>query len=104
MTARTTPGKDQMHPPDPFPPPTAATPGRAAAALTLALNARGITGIITAAAQKFAVVSVTAGLTVWTDGTRLWCTVGSQRRTWPAADTETAAAQIAALARPGPGA
>jgi len=93
-----------MYPPDPFPPPpTAAAPGRAAAALTRALTARGITGIITAAAQKFAVISVTADLTIWTDGDRLWCSHGGQRRTWPAADTETAATCLAALARPGAG-
>ncbi len=91
-----------MHPSLP-PPPDAAAPGRAAAALTAALNARGITGIITAAAQKFAVISVTAGLTVWTDGSRYWCTYAGQRRTWPAADPETAAGQLAALARSGPG-
>ena len=91
-----------MHLPDPsLLPPTAAAPGRAAAALARALNARGITGIITAAAQKFAVISVTADLTIWTDGGRLWCTYGGQRRTWPAADTETAATCLAALARPG---
>ncbi len=93
-----------MRPPDPYPPPpTAGPPGRAAAALTAALNARGITGIITAAAQEFAVISVTAGLTVWTDGSQFWCTHRGQRRTWPAADLETAADHLAALARPGPG-
>ena len=44
--------------------PSEAAPAQTAAALTRALNARGITGIITAAAQQFAVISVTAGLTV----------------------------------------
>jgi hypothetical protein len=78
-------------------PPPAAAPGRAAAALTRALTARGITGIITAAAQEFSVISVTADVTIWTDGTRLWCTIRGQRSTWPAADTEAAAADIAAL-------
>ena len=93
-----------MNAPDPsLLPPTAAAPGRAAAALRRALTARGITGIITAATQKTAVISVTADLTIWTDGTWLWCTVGGQRRTWPATDTEAAATHIAALARPGPG-
>ena len=67
-----------MYPPDPFPPPpTAAAPGRAAAALTRALTARGITGILTAATQKFALISVTADLTIWTDGDHLWCTHGA---------------------------
>ena len=65
-----------MNAPDPsLLPPAAAAPGRAAAALTRALTARGITGIITAAAQEFAVISVAADVTIWTDGTRLWCTV-----------------------------
>ena len=103
MAARTAPGKDQMYPPDPsLLPPTAAAPGRAASALARALTARGITGVITAAAQKTAVISVTTGLTIWTDGTWFWCTAEGQRRTWPAADTETAASHIAGLARPGP--
>ena len=83
-----------MNAPDPsLLPPTAAAPGRAAAALARALTARGITGIITAATQKTAVISVTADLTIWTDGTWLWCTTGGQRRTWPAADTEAAASR-----------
>ncbi len=91
-----------MHPSDPYPPPpSAGAPARTADALTRALNARGITGIITAAAQKFAVISVTAGLTVWTDGSQLWCNCQGQRRTWAAADLETAADWLAALARPG---
>jgi len=42
-----------MNASDPFLfPPTAAAPGRVAAALTRALYARGITGIITARRQK----------------------------------------------------
>jgi hypothetical protein len=91
-----------MYPPDPFPPPPAmAAPGRAAAALTRGLDARGITGIITTVAQKFAVISITADLAVWTDGTQLWCIIAGQRRTWAVADTETAATQLAVLARPG---
>ncbi len=93
-----------MHPPGPFPspPPGAgdASPARAAADLTRALARHGVTGIYTAAAEKFAVISVTADLTVWTDGHLLWCTLDGQRRTWPAADTETAAIRLSALARP----
>jgi hypothetical protein len=93
-----------MDPLGPFPPPpSAAAPARAAAALARALDARGITGIITAAAQKFAVISVATDLTVWTDGVQLWCIHGGRRRIWAAADTETAATQLAALARPGTG-
>jgi hypothetical protein len=43
------------------------------------------------------VISVTAGVTVWTDGRLLWCTLHGERRTWPAADPGTAATILAAL-------
>jgi hypothetical protein len=93
-----------MRPPDPYPPPPPvpgnASPARAAAGLARALAGHGITGIYTASAGKVAVISVTADLTVWTDGRQLWCTRGGQRRTWAAADTEAAALRLAALARP----
>lgn len=93
---------EQMEPPAPFPPvpgPAAATPAVAAAALSRQLAARGLTGIYTATAEKFAVISVTADLTVWTNGRLLWCTRHGQRHTWPAAEIAAAAAGIAALAR-----
>ena len=67
------------------------------------LARHGITGIYTAAAEKFAVISATADLTVWTNGLLLWCTHKGQRHTWPAADTETAATRLAVLARPAAG-
>jgi hypothetical protein len=62
-------------------------------------TARGITGIYTATTDKFAVISVTASLTVWTNGQQLWCNRHGQRHTWPAADMEAAATGIAGLAR-----
>ena len=91
-----------MHPPDPFPPPAAGhpSPAQVAAGLTRALTRHGITGIYIATAEKFAIISVTAALTVWTNGHRIWCTHDGQRRTWPAAEIEPAAARLAALARP----
>ena len=49
-------------------PPHGVSPARAAADLIRALTGRGVTGIYTAAAAKFAVISVTAELTVWTNG------------------------------------
>ena len=89
-----------MHSPNQFPPPpSGASPARAAAALTRALASHGITGIYTATAAKFAVISVTADLTIWTNGHQFWCTHHGQRKTWPAADTETAAAHLTALTR-----
>jgi hypothetical protein len=90
-----------MHLPSPFPPPPPGTsPAVTAAALTRALAARGITGIYTATAARFALVSVTAAVTAWTNGHQIWCTHAGQRYTWPAADIDTAAAALALLARP----
>jgi hypothetical protein len=90
-----------MQPPAPFPPapgPAAASPAAVAATLARHLTAHGITGIYTAAAEKFAVISVTTGLTVWTNGHLLWYDHGGERRTWPAGGISGAATAIAALA------
>ena len=90
-----------MQPPAPFPPgpgPAAASPAAVAAALARHLAGHGLSGIYTAATYKFAVISVTTGLTVWTNGQQLWCTQHGQRHTWPAADLAASSARIAALA------
>jgi hypothetical protein len=91
-----------MPPPAPFPAPAPGTspaaPARAAEALTRELTGHGITGIYTATAETFALISVTAAVTVWTNGTLYWCTTGGQHRTWAAADPHAAAASLAALA------
>jgi len=99
-----------MQPPAPFVPPPGSPPGSPpaspaaiAAALACHLAAHAITGIYTATTAKFAVISVTAGLTVRTDGRLLWATCAGQHHTWPAADIHAAAAAVAALAGPGTG-
>ena len=93
-----------MHPRAPFPPPPpGASPAVTAAALARALAARGLTGIYTATAARFGLVSVTAAVTAWTNGHQIWCTCAGQHHAWPAADIEAAAAALAALARPGGG-
>jgi hypothetical protein len=90
-----------MYPPDPLPAGSGpASPASTAAALTRELARHGITGIYTATAEKVTVISVTAALTVWTNGRQLWCTHDGNRHTWPAADIQTAALRIAALADP----
>jgi hypothetical protein len=90
-----------MHPPDPFPPPPPGTsPAVTATALSRALAARGLTGIYTATAARFGLVSVTAAVTAWTNGRQIWCTSVGQHYAWPAADIEAAAAALAALAHP----
>jgi hypothetical protein len=90
----------------PFPRPawpgtSRATPATAAEALARHLAGRGITGIYTAACDRYALISVTTGLTVWTNGRVLWWDHPRQAGTWPAADPAPAAAQLAVLARPG---
>jgi hypothetical protein len=92
--------------PVPFPLPAQPGPGRpsparTAADLASALARHGITGIYTAATAKFAVISVNAELTVWTNGRIMWTTRNGQRETWPAADP-AAAARLAALAAQAP--
>jgi hypothetical protein len=90
-----------MYPPAAFPsgPGPSASPASAAAALVRHLTARGIVGIYTATTYKFAVISVTADLTVWTNGQQLWCNRHGQHHTWPTSDMQAAGADIAALAR-----
>jgi hypothetical protein len=93
-----------MQPSAPFPGPVPpggprATPARVAAALAAQLARHGLTRTYVAACELFAVISVAAGLTVWTNGRALWWDYRGQRRIWPAADTDAAAAHLAALAR-----
>jgi hypothetical protein len=93
-----------MGPRDPFPPPPpGASPAATAAALTRALAAQGISGVYTATAAKFGLVSVAAAVTAWTNGHQIWCTCAGRHYTWVAADIDTAATALAALARPGAG-
>jgi hypothetical protein len=93
-----------MHLPDPFlPAPPGASPAITVTALARALATRGLTGIYTATAARFGLISVTATVTAWTNGHQIWCTCAGQQHTWPAADIETAAASLAALARPAAG-
>ena len=90
-----------MRPPDPFlPSPPGSSAARAAADLIRVLTGQGITGIYFAATTKFAVISITADLTVWTNGHQFWCTHHGQRLTWPATDLENAATRLTALTQP----
>jgi hypothetical protein len=91
-----------MYPPDPFPPsPSGASPAITVTALARALAARGLTGIYTATAARFGLISVTATVTAWTNGHQIWCTHAGRQHTWAAADIEAAAAGLAALTGPG---
>lgn len=103
-----TPPRAEPPSPGPTPFPRPALPGTgqaapAAAADTLALHLAGqaITGIYTAACDRYALISVAAGLTVWTNGRVLWWDHPRQHGTWPAADPVPAATRLAALVRLG---
>jgi hypothetical protein len=92
----------------PRPAPPAAAPGRPPEVirdLTGRLLAEGLTTkMFSAVCPVAAVLSITAGLTVWCEGARLRWTCDGQTIIWPAADTAGAAAQLARLAaraRPG---
>jgi hypothetical protein len=90
-----------MHPSGPFPPPPpGASPAASVAALARALAARGVTGVYTATAARVGLVSVTAAVTAWTNGQKIWCDCAGQRYTWPAYDIEAAATALAGLAYP----
>lgn len=68
--------------------------------LIMLLRAHGLTTRMYAAACTLvAVVSITPGLTVWCQGASLRWRHQGQLATWPAGDTEGAAAALAALAR-----
>jgi len=73
-------------------------PGVILGELEAALRRRGLDGIYGATAGGFGVLSVGRGLSVWCDGSVLWWILGGQRVTWPAADTEGAAGELAKLA------
>ena len=49
-----------------------ATPSTAADALARHLTGQGIVGIYTAACDRYALIAVTTGLIVWTNGRILW--------------------------------
>lgn len=94
-----------MQPPAPFlrpaPPGTvASSPGYLAAILAGLLAQHGLTRIYTATCHLFAVISVAAGLTVWTNGGQLWWTREGKPCTWPATDPEGVAEYLADLAAP----
>jgi hypothetical protein len=76
-----------------------ASPASIAATMAAMLAGHGITRTYTAACHVIAVISVSTGLTAWTNGRQLWITRDGRRETWAAADTQAAVARLATLAR-----
>jgi hypothetical protein len=68
-------------------------------ALADLLRADGITRLYGNACTMLGVLSIADGLTVWTDGRRLWWDRDGHQVSWPAADPDGAARHLVALAR-----
>jgi hypothetical protein len=73
-------------------------PGDVIRELTTLLHGHGLTRLYWAASALTGVLSVSNGVTVWSDGQTLICQVAGNVREWPAWDTSTAADELASLA------
>jgi hypothetical protein len=74
-------------------------PGDVLAVVELVLRDLGLTRLYMRACQSIGVISVAANLTAWTDGRTLTWRHAGEETTWPAADAEGAAKQLAELAK-----
>jgi hypothetical protein len=87
-----------MIPPHPLPAPPGAPPRQRPAAALRALAAQlrtaGLTRVYGSACALVGVLSVSYGLTVWTDGRVFWWRREDQEIRWPAADPGGAARQL----------
>lgn len=90
-------------------PPGCRRPGQRPAAvvnlLARQLRTLGLAQLYGAACQHYGVLSVSYGVTAWTNGRLLWWRSGQNQTTWPAADALGAAMRLAELASikdPGP--
>jgi hypothetical protein len=81
--------------PEPFPP--RRRPAVALRALAGQLQRRSITSLYGCACDRIGVLSL-PGASVWTNGRVLWWRAGDDETSWPAADPEGAADQLAGLA------
>ena len=69
-------------------------PAAALAALAAQLRAAGITRLYGTACALFGVLSISYGLTVWTNGRVFWWRRDDEEIRWPAADPGGAARQL----------
>ena len=72
-------------------------PAQVLEALAALLRQRGITSLYGAACDRFGVLSVSAGVSVWTNGRVLWWRAGDHETAWPAADPDGAARILSGL-------
>jgi hypothetical protein len=73
------------------------SPNEALYALAGHLREQGITSLYGCACDRFGVLSVSAGVSVWTNGRVLWWHTADGETTWPAADPEGAVRILSSL-------
>ncbi len=78
---------------------TAYRPADVVRDLVTPLRGNGLTRLYWSACVLLAVVSVPGPLAVWCDGHRLTCRYQGTQTSWPAASTEQAAKDLAAIVR-----
>ena len=82
-------------------PPPGQRPAEVLRTLAGQLSRRGIGPLYGFACDRFGVLSLPA-VSVWTNGRVLWWRAGNDGMTWPAADPQGAARQLAAVVRVDP--
>jgi hypothetical protein len=82
-------------------PPPRLRPADALRALARLLQQRGVTRLYGYACAVLGVLSITYGISVWSNGRVIWWRHDSDQTTWPAADPEGAARLLTSLTRPG---
>ncbi len=84
-------------------PRSAQRPSLVLRALAAQLRRHGQPRLYMATCARYGVLSVSSGVTVWTNGRILWWRSGGDESTWPAADYQGAGMRLAELATaPGP--
>ncbi len=73
------------------------SPAEVLEALAGQLRQQGVTHMYTTSCRLLGVLSVSAGVSVWTNGRVLWWRAGEDETTWPAADPNGAARILSSL-------
>ncbi len=72
-------------------------PAEVLEALATLLRQRGVTHMYSVSCRLLGVLSVSAGVSVWTNGRVLWWRAGDHETAWPAADPDGAARILSGL-------
>ena len=77
--------------------PSRQRPAQVLEALAALLRQQGVTHLYSASSCLLGVLSVSAGVSVWTNGRVLWWRAGDHETAWPAADPDGAARILSGL-------